>query len=60
MPISDGPAILWLTSYEAIDWNIEGLPPGSIVIVSSYSPGSRVRGSNEARKANPDFDTLME
>jgi hypothetical protein len=41
---TDGPIILWLTSYEAIDWNIVSLNPGSIVVVSSYAPGSRVRG----------------
>jgi hypothetical protein len=38
------PVVLWLTSYEAIDWNIGPLGPGSTVIVSSYAPGSRVRG----------------
>ena len=44
VPPTDVPIILWLTSYEAIDWNILSLHPGSIVIVSSYAPGSRARG----------------
>ena len=44
MSRTDAPVILWLTSYEAIDWSIVSLHPGSIVIVSSYAPGSRVRG----------------
>lgn len=44
LPPSRAPAILWLTSYEAIDWNISSLPRGSTVIISSYSPGSRARG----------------
>ena len=49
MPNMEGPALLWLTSYEAIDWNIGGLPAGSTVILSSYSPGSRVRGLADAQ-----------
>ena len=44
VPPTDAPVILWLTSYEAIDWNILSLHPRSTVIVSSYAPGSRVRG----------------
>ena len=44
VPPGRGPAMIWLTSYEAIDWNISSLPPGSTVIISSYSPGSRARG----------------
>lgn len=49
LPPGRGPAILWLTSYEAIDWNISSLPRGSTVIVSSYSPGSRARGPGVGR-----------
>ena len=45
MPATDSPVILWLTSYEAIDWNIDSLHPGSAVIVGSYAPGSRIRGA---------------
>ena len=44
-PATDSPVILWLTSYEAIDWNIDSLHPGSAVIVGSYAPGSRIRGA---------------
>jgi hypothetical protein len=49
LPPGRAPAILWLTSYEAIDWNISSLPPGSTVIISSYSPGSRARGPGVGR-----------
>ena len=44
LPDTGRPAVLWLASYEAIDWNIDALPPGSTVILSSYAPGSRARG----------------
>ena len=47
VPDRSQPAVLWLASYEAIDWNVDALHPGSTVVVSSHSPGSRVRGSGD-------------
>lgn len=44
VPHGRAPAVLWLSSYEAVDWNIRSLPRGSTVVISSYSPGSRARG----------------
>jgi len=35
-------AVLWLDSYEAIDWRIDPSDDIAAVVVSSYSPGSRV------------------
>ena len=44
LPDTGRPAVVWLASHEAIDWNIDSLHPGSTVILSSYNPGSRARG----------------
>jgi hypothetical protein len=49
VPATGRPAILWLTSYEAIDWNIVSRDPVKAVVVSSYAPGSRVRGNGSDR-----------
>lgn len=44
VPRTRRPAVVWLTSYEAIDWKIGALAPGSTVVISSHSAGSRARG----------------
>lgn len=49
LPRTGKSVVLWLTSYEAVDWNIESPDKVSTVIVSSYAPGSRVRGASVAR-----------
>lgn len=49
VPATGRPAILWLASYEAIDWDVSALAPGSTVILGSRSPGSTVRGAGAAR-----------
>jgi hypothetical protein len=54
IPPTGKPVVLWLTSYEAIDWNIDSSDPVSSVIVSSYAPGSRVRGQNVKRVVRMD------
>ena len=46
VPETDSPVILWLSSYEAIEWNVDSLKPGSVVVVSSHAPGSQVSGSH--------------
>lgn len=43
VPRTRKPAVLWLTSYEAVDWNIQSSDPVT-VIIGSHAPGSRVRG----------------
>lgn len=53
MPRTGKPAVLWLTSYEAVDWNIQSSGPVT-VIVSSYAPGSRVRGPRVKQVAQVD------
>jgi hypothetical protein len=49
LPRTGGPVVLWLSSYEAIDWTITSPDRISAVVTSSYSPGSRVRGAGDAR-----------
>ena len=49
VPPGRAPAILWLNSHEAIDWNIRSLPRGSTVVISSHSAGSRARGPGVGR-----------
>jgi hypothetical protein len=51
LPYTGKPVALWLTSYEAIDWNIISSDQVSSVIVSSYAPGTRVRGTHVSRVA---------
>lgn len=53
LPPSRKRAVLWLTSYEAIDWHVRSSGPVT-VIVSSYAPGSRVRGSGVTEVAHVD------
>ena len=53
VPRTGRPAVLWLASYEAVDWNIQS-PDQVTVIVSSYAPGSRVRGSRVKHVAHVD------
>ncbi|MDH7794988.1 MULTISPECIES: hypothetical protein [unclassified Beijerinckia] len=48
LPASDKPLILWLASYEAIDWRISTTATVSSVIVGSFNPGSRVSGEGSA------------
>ena len=45
LPETKKPAVLWLDSYHAVDWILDG-PSGGIyaVVLSSYSPGARVTG----------------
>jgi hypothetical protein len=44
VPSTSEPVVLWLNSYEAIDWNVDAGKNLAAVIMSSYSPGSRVIG----------------
>ena len=49
LPRTGDPVVLWLSSYEAIDWNIHSTDRVVNVFVSSYGPGSRVKGVGGAR-----------
>lgn len=44
LPRSDKPIILWLSSYEAIDWRVAAQDGVKAIVLSSYAPGSRVSG----------------
>jgi len=44
VPRSGEPLVLWLSTYEAVDWNISALDEVEAVVVSSYAPGSRLSG----------------
>ncbi|MDO7842345.1 hypothetical protein [Sphingomonas immobilis] len=48
VPATGRPVVLWLTSYEAIDWTIVSADPVK-VFVSAYTPGSRVQGRRVKR-----------
>jgi hypothetical protein len=48
VPRAGKPVVLWLSSYEAIDWNISAADEISAVVISSYAPGSRVAGVGTA------------
>jgi hypothetical protein len=43
------PVVLWLNSYEAIDWKIAKGTNVAAVVISAYSPGSRVIGAGSAK-----------
>lgn len=49
IPETEDPIILWLSSYEAIDWYINTSSKISDVIIGSNRPGSRVRGAGVDR-----------
>jgi hypothetical protein len=49
LPRTGKPIVLWLTSYEAIDWRISSRDEIAAVVVSAYSPGSRVSGKGAHR-----------
>lgn len=44
LPRAGKPIILWLSSYEAIDWRIAARDDVKAIVLSSYAPGSRVSG----------------
>lgn len=44
VPRSGKPLVLWLSSYEAVDWNISASDRVEAVVMSSYAPGSRLSG----------------
>lgn len=44
LPETEHPVVLWLNSYEAIDWNINSPDKLATVIINSYSPGSHIIG----------------
>ncbi len=44
VPRSGKPLVLWLSSYEAVDWNISASDHVEAVVMSSYAPGSRLSG----------------
>ena len=49
LPRTGKPVVLWLSSYEAIDWRISSSDTIDAVVISSYSPGSRASGAAAAR-----------
>lgn len=49
LPSTGKSAIVWLSSYEAIDWKINSRDKISAVVVAAYSPGSRVSGIGAGR-----------
>jgi hypothetical protein len=49
VPRTGKPAIVWLTSYEALDWRISASDPVKAVVLSSYAPGSQVSGVGAAK-----------
>ena len=46
---SSQPIVLWLNSYEAIDWKIAKGTNVVAIVISAYSPGSRVIGAGSAK-----------
>lgn len=46
---SSEPVVLWLNSYEAIDWKLAKGTNVAAVIISAHSPGSRVIGAGSAK-----------
>jgi hypothetical protein len=58
LPSTGLPVVLWLSSYEAIDWNVISSDPIPRVFVNSYAPGSRVRGSRVRQVAHLDRSTV--
>lgn len=42
LPRTGKPAIVWLDSYEGVDWSIDAPDGVEAVVIASYSPGSRV------------------
>lgn len=49
LPASREPIVVWLDSYEAIDWKLTGKAPVAAVVLASYKPGSRVTGAGSAK-----------
>jgi hypothetical protein len=49
LPTTGKTTVLWLTSYDAVDWNIVSSDRVSRVFVSSFGSGSRVRGLPSAK-----------
>lgn len=46
---SSQPIVLWLNSYEAIDWKLARGTNVAAVVISAHSPGSRVIGAGSAK-----------
>jgi hypothetical protein len=59
VPATDQPIILWLSSYEAIDWQIATKTNIDAVIVASYMPGSRVHGISSGKTIYLDLDVAL-
>ncbi|WP_169053575.1 hypothetical protein [Alteraurantiacibacter aquimixticola] len=51
LPANARNAVVWLDSYEAIDWVIHSSAPVAAAIIASHSPGSRVAGVEANRVA---------
>ena len=49
LPKSSRPAIVWLDSYEGVDWSIDSRGRPVWAIVASYEPGSSITGLSRER-----------